>query len=367
MTALRESALRDRSTQLRRGWNRAARRSLPREYRTVAVLVLSTVLFVGAVLRWPEAVPLTTLMIPLLLGSLVLGPRHLPWFVVFVLVMLMVSITPNDEMDALMAVSVAIFFVLGFIILLTSFRRSRLGVAGTMGESMLVDLRDRILGQGGIPALPEGWYAESALKSAGGTPFAGDFIVATRPRSVDRLEVVVVDVSGKGEEAGTRALQLSGACAGLLTALPPARFLPAANDYLLRQEWEEGFATAIHLSLDLTTGDFQVRTAGHPPAVQLVAGSGRWSVIETEGPVLGLIDDAEFPCVEGVIRSGDALLLYTDGMVETRRRDIGLGIDRLLGQAERLLRGNFDGGATRLVDTLGSQNDDRALLVVHRR
>jgi serine phosphatase RsbU (regulator of sigma subunit) len=230
---------------------------------------------------------------------------------------------------------------------------------------MLVDLRDRILGQGGIPTLPEGWYAESALKSAGGTPFAGDFIVATR--SGDRLEVVVVDVSGKGEQAGTRALLLSGACGGLLTALPPAEFLRASNDYLLRQEWEEGFATAIHLSLDLVTGDFQVRTAGHPPAVQLVAGSGRWSVIETEGPVLGLIEDAEFPCIEGVIRSGDALLLYTDGMVETRRRDIGLGIDRLLGQAERLLRGNFDGGATRLVDSLGSQNDDRALLVVHRR
>src|SRR5688500_20353562 len=130
MTALRESALRDRGSQLRRGWNRAARRSLPREYRAVAVLVLSTVLFVGAVLRWPEAVPLTTLMIPLLLGSLVLGPRHLPWFVVFVLVMLMVSITPNDEMDALVAVTVAIFFILGFIILLTSFRQPRLGAAG---------------------------------------------------------------------------------------------------------------------------------------------------------------------------------------------------------------------------------------------
>ena len=41
--------------------------------------------------------------------------------------------------------------------------------------------------------------------------------------------------------------------------------------------------------------------------------------------------------------------------------------ERWLEDAERLLRGNFDGGATRLVDTLGSQNDDRALLVVHRR
>ena len=83
--------------------------------------------------------------------------------------------------------------------------------------------------------------------------------------------------------------------------------------------------------------------------------------------MLGLIEDAEFTVAEGVLRPGDALLLYTDGMVETPRRDIGLGIDRMLGQAERLLRGNFDGGATRLVDALGSHNDDRALLLVHRR
>jgi hypothetical protein len=294
-----------------------------------------------------------------------LRPRTLVWFVAWVAVMVGVTAVLQPDFTARTVSALVILLLVCLFVLTISIRRSVIGVGGRRGESMLVDLRDRILGQGGIPALPEGWYAESALRSAGGTPFAGDFVVATR--SGDRLEVVVVDVSGKGEEAGTRALLLSGACGGLLSALPPAEFLPASNDYLLRQEWDEGFATAIHLTLDLVTGEFQVRTAGHPPAVQLVAGSGRWSVIETEGPVLGLIEDAEFPCVEGVVRSGDALLLYTDGMVETRRRDIALGIDRLLGQAERLLRGNFDGGATRLVESLGSQNDDRALLVVHRR
>jgi serine phosphatase RsbU (regulator of sigma subunit) len=232
---------------------------------------------------------------------------------------------------------------------------------------MLVDLRDRILGQGGIPTLPEGWYAESALRSAGGTPFAGDFVVTSGPRGTDRLDVVVVDVSGKGEQAGTRALLLSGAFGGLLTALPPAAFLDAANDYLLRQDWAEGFATAVHVSLDLHSGEFEVRTAGHPPAVHLAAGSGRWSLLDTEGPVLGLMEEADFRCARGVLRSGDALLLYTDGMVETPTRDIGLGIDRMLGQAERLLRGNFTGGAARLVDALGSHNDDRALFLVHRR
>ena len=249
--------------------------------------------------------------------------------------------------------------------LLSSFRRSRLGVAGIQGEMMFVDLRDRILRQGGIPTLPDEWYVAAELRSAGGTPFAGDFVVASRVD--DRLEVVVVDVSGKGQGAGTRALLLSGAIGGLLSALPPGEFLGAANTFLLRQDWDEGFATAIHLSLDLTTGRYDIRSAGHPPAAVRHAGSGRWEVIESEGPILGLLPWVDFAATSGQMRPGDALLLYTDGMVETRTRDIGLGIDRMLGAAEQLLRGEFEGGATRLVEALGSRNDDRALLLVNRR
>ena len=261
--------------------------------------------------------------------------------------------------------TVVIIFGLGFVVLLSSFRRSRLGVAGIQGEMMFVDLRDRILRQGGIPDLPAEWYAASELRSAGGTPFAGDFVVASRVEG--RLEVAVVDVSGKGQGAGTRALLLCGALGGLLSALPPSEFLDGANQFLLQQDWDEGFATAIHLSLDLTTGHYDIRSAGHPPAALRHAGSGRWEVLESEGPILGLVDGATFVAVSGEIRRGDALLLYTDGMVETRNRDIALGIDRMLGQAERLLRGEFEGGATRLVEALGSRNDDRALLLVHRR
>lgn len=346
---------------------RALRRGVPLERRTLAWLLALTVAVTATVLVWPDIVPLTTLIVPLLLGSLLLSPRHLPWFVVFVMLMLMLSIGRQPNITARTVLAIAVLFLLCFIVLVTSFRRTRLGVAGSMGESMLVDLRDRILKQGGVPTLPEGWLIETALRSAGGTPFAGDFVVASRPPDGSRLEVAVVDVSGKGEQAGTRALLLSGAFGGLLGALPASAFLPAANDYLLRQDWAEGFATAVHLSLDVATGAYEVRTAGHPPAAQLDAGTGRWTVHEAEGPVLGLMEDAEFTVVHGVLRPGDALLLYTDGMVETPRRDIGLGIDRMLGQAERLLRGTFDGGADRLVEALGSENDDRALVLVHRR
>jgi serine phosphatase RsbU (regulator of sigma subunit) len=278
-----------------------------------------------------------------------------------------VAARPAGQFDARRIGPSVVAFLVGLIILVASFRRSRLGVAGSMGESMLVDLRDRISKQGQMPRLPYDWYAEAVMRSAGGSSFAGDFMVASRSSDQRLLQVVVVDVSGKGEQAGTRALLLSGAFGGLLGAMPANDFLPAANDYLIRQDWSEGFATAVHLSLDLHSGEFELRSAGHPPAVQLHAGSGRWAVHEVEGPVLGLIADAGYSCATGRLQRGDALLLYTDGLVETPQRDISLGIDKLLGQGERLLRVGFERGAHRLIDKLESMNDDRALLLLHRR
>lgn len=348
---------------VRSRWQRAQRAGWSGE---LVSLVAVTVVMAALIVIFPIVVPLMTLVLPLVVGSLLLGPRQLPWFVVFVLLALALTVTRQSEMTPRTALAIAIIFALGFIVLMSSFRRSRLGVGGMRGESMLVDLRDRILKQGRIPELPADWHVVWELRSAGGTAFAGDFVVAARSGQ-DRLELVVVDVSGKGEEAGTRALLLSGAFGGLMGALPPAEFLGAANTYLIRQEWREGFATAVHISLDLRTGDYEVRSAGHPPAIVHEAGSGRWFVLETEGPLLGLVDDAEYPVVRGHLRRGDAVLLYTDGLVESRTRDLSAGTDHLLGQADRVLRGDFEDAAARLIDAVDVPGDDRALLVVHRR
>jgi hypothetical protein len=334
---------------------------------TVWWLVVLAILVEAVVFAFPAETPLIVIVLPMLLGSLLLGPRQLPWFVLLTLVLTLCSLAVQPSITPRVLYGVGVLFAAGLIILITSYRRLRLGVGGAQGESMLIDLRDRIQSQGAIPPLPPSFAAESALRSAGGTPFAGDFVVACLPTGSNRLEVAVVDVSGKGEGAGTRALLLSGAFGGLLGAVPPEEFLVAANDYVLRQHWDEGFATAVHLSLDLLTGDYEVRTAGHPPAAHRQSGSGRWVVCATEGTALGFVEDVEFSPAHGRLRSGDALLLYTDGIVETRTKDIGLGIDRMLGRADSLLRGQYDGGAARLVEALGSRDDDRALLLVHRR
>lgn len=167
--------------------------------------------------------------------------------------------------------------------------------------------------------------------------------------------------------AGSRALLLSGAFGGLLGSLPPHAFLTAANGYLLRQNWDEGFATSVHLVLDLETGDYELLSAGHLPGMQLSAGTGRWEEKAAEGPLLGVYDGAEFHSVKGTLRSGDVLLLFTDGLVEAAGRDLTEGIDRLIGEADRYVAHGFRGAAWQLIEAVAKDvNDDRALLIVCR-
>jgi hypothetical protein len=263
--------------------------------------------------------------------------------------------------------SITVIVATSLLVLWLGRSRARLGVHGTRGDSMLVDLRDRLQAQGEMPALPRGWQAEVVTRSAGGASFSGDFLVSSLSRDGKTLEVALVDVSGKGVDAGSRALLLSGAFGGLLGAMPGEQFLPAANSYLIRQDWEEGFATAVHLAVDLVAGKYVVTTAGHPPVAQFVARSGRWHITRTAGPLLGVLPDAEFSGERGELAVGDALLLYTDGLIEVPGRDLSVGIDRLLGEAERLVTKGFRHGARKLIDSVSlSASDDRALVLLWR-
>ena len=111
------------------------------------------------------------------------------------------------------------------------------------------------------------------------------------------------------------------------------------------------------------SGAFELRKAGHPPAVWLHAGSGRWSVLNSDGPALGLLERRRLRGHRRTALSpGDGLLLFTDGLVETAQRDISLGMDKLAGLGERLVQSGFDGGAKLLIDSMEQTNDDRALV-----
>jgi len=355
--AARERRQRDRRD--RRGWY-----LLSHQWVLLALAVVA-VAFTWAGVHWPDVVPPSSLVVVVLVGGLLLSLRNLALLYAVVAAALVFDIVAvpgtRPGVMGVVVVAAALIFVLAR-------SRAPLGVSATLGESMLIDLRDRLRQQGELPPLPPGWQAEVVLRPAGGASFSGDFLVATRSDDGHVLEAALVDVSGKGQAAGTRALLLSGAFGGLLGSLPPCEFLQAANRYLLRQHWPEGFATAAHVSLELRTGDYQVTSAGHPPPAQFLAGSGRWALADqARGPLLGVIPDPEFTAQHGRLERGDALLLYTDGLIETPGRDIDEGIDRLLGEAERLVTRGFRDGARWLIDAVNQgDSDDRALVMIWR-
>lgn len=346
---------------------RAVRTFLGNEPRAFALLALLTVVQ-GLLTLWlkPDIVPPVAVVLPVIGGALLLGHRAMRWLLALAAAVVVVHVAAF-ELTEVRPVSLLVVVVVAAVSYEITRARAGLSLSGPRGQAMLAELKERLQRQGAFPALPPGWHVDSVLRPAGGGGFAGDFVVSSRTAGGRLLELALVDVSGKGVDAGTRALLLSGALGGLLGAVPPESFLVASNDYLTRQDWDEGFATAAHVAVELDTGRYTVVNAGHPPVAKYDAGAGRWVLSQADGPLLGVLPGVTFTPECGVLRPGDALLLYTDGLVEVSGRDLSVGIDRLLGEAEALLRGDFTGAAKKLVDALGSADDDRALVVVNRR
>jgi hypothetical protein len=338
----------------------------PEPVALAGLAVLSALSLPGAAIFGPTIFPVSYQVIPLLGGALLLGTRAMRWLLLVVAVCTAYGLV---EMGLDVVRPGGLVVVLVTALVAYEFARSRreTGLAGATGDTFVLELRERLQQQGELPGLPAGWSGEQVLRPAGGGPFAGDFAVSAVTGEGRTLELALVDVSGKGLEAGTRALLLSGAMGGLLGSLRPEEFLPAANRYLERQAWDEGFATAVHLVLDLVDGGFSIESAGHPPAAHFDAGTGRWRLMAAEGFALGLVPDVSYEPVVGRLDVGDALLLYTDGLVEIPGRDLAVGIDKLLGEAERLVPQGFDGGAELLVRRVaGSSPDDRGLVLLWR-
>jgi hypothetical protein len=338
---------------------------LTRDRNSLLVLLAVTVA-IGATApisqTWfsPSAVVLTVLA-----GGLLLRIRSLAILLTGVVAVLVYdALTLGPHKVGLGApATVVVTAVLAVVLART---REQIGVQGLRGERMLLELRDRLRRQGQMPPLPKGWASTVELLQAGGSSFGGDFVVSVREK--DTLEVTLVDVSGKGVKAGTRALMLSGAFGGLLGSVPSQQFLPACNHYLQRQRWDEGFVTAVHLTIDLGSGEYAVESAGHPPAVHFDSGSGQWRVNTAKGVVLGVVPELRYEPERGVLRPGDALMLYTDGLVEAPGQDIDAGIDRLVGEAEKLVPSGFRHGAKELVARMAAaRDDDCALVLIWRR
>lgn len=335
----------------------------------ICILAVSVAL-VAAFVRWPELS--YSLFIPLVIaaGVLLRGRLLAGALVAIGLCFVLVAFAIADAVST-RGYSTAVAIVLSVVLMgvLDRVWSRSAGLPQQVASNLLSDLRRRHEVQTHMPELPRGWSLDAAVMPAHGEAFCGDVVVGCEVKGV--FHAAVIDVSGKGSTAASRAVLLGGAVSGLLGALDPERVLPATNDYLVRQGWTDGFATATHVAVDLMSGEFSLGSAGHPAGVQFHAGTGRWEPLRTEsGMVLGIVDhldERDYPRVRGRLDHGDVLVLFSDGVVEHKDVDIAQGIDRMLGVAEQQVSRDLEGSARRICDTArAGEDDDRTVLVLRR-
>ncbi|MFC7924417.1 SpoIIE family protein phosphatase [Streptomyces cinereoruber] len=208
--------------------------------------------------------------------------------------------------------------------------------------------------------------------------FAVRYEPATRPLEVGgdwydtvtlpdgRIGIVVGDCVGRGLEAASVMGQLRSACRALLLQdAGPAQALMALDRFAAGVPG--AMCTTVFCGvLDPGTGALTYSSAGHPPGI-LVLADGTTRLLE-DGRSLPLAVRPGAPRPEGrcTISARSTLLLYTDGLVERRRRPLSAGID----QAGEALQDGRDTAIDELATDVMSRlapadgyDDDVALLL----
>jgi PAS domain S-box-containing protein len=142
------------------------------------------------------------------------------------------------------------------------------------------------------------------------------------------LHLVVVDVLGHGVAATKSALAVVHTLRSLALDETPLEDIVGRAAYLLERQDTELVATVVLGRLDPRTGRLRIVSGGHPPAL-VASADGTVRDVTATGGAIGWPGAGSDGVEELVLRRGDTLLLYTDGLVEARK-DIVEGLESLV-------------------------------------
>jgi serine phosphatase RsbU (regulator of sigma subunit)/anti-sigma regulatory factor (Ser/Thr protein kinase) len=151
-----------------------------------------------------------------------------------------------------------------------------------------------------------------------------------------RVALVVGDVAGHGVRAAVTMGRLRTAIQTLsMLELPPAESLQQL-DVLMQGmgEREPHFATCAYAVYDAVCGELELAIAGHLPPLLIRPDRSSDLLEVTPSPPLGASDisfdgQTDIETQRFPVQDGSLLVLYTDGLVESKDRDITDGMDRL--------------------------------------
>jgi serine phosphatase RsbU (regulator of sigma subunit)/anti-sigma regulatory factor (Ser/Thr protein kinase) len=216
-----------------------------------------------------------------------------------------------------------------------------------------VEVRHRYLPGSKLVEVGGDWYESIALPGA-------------------RVALIVGDVAGHGVKAAVTMGRLRTALHTLANLeLPPAEALHVMHELMVELGVQEPhFATCVYAVYDATTGRLEIASAGHLPPL-LVPPSGVGELLEIPpAPPLGVEGGLAIESKEFQVEDGSLFVIYTDGLVESRGRDIDDGLERLrlLFDAESLERPMEDLAKATLDSVYGDHyRDDIAVLLARLR
>ena len=207
----------------------------------------------------------------------------------------------------------------------------------TREHAMVLALQRSLLPHG----LPEQATVEIAHRYLPAESGVGGDWFDVIPLSGARVALIVGDVVGHGLHAAVTMGQLRIAARNFAELdLAPDEVLTQLDKLVARLDREEltdqldvgngGIvgATCLYAIYDPTSRSCTLARAGHPPPA-LIDPSGTVTILDLPaGPPLGL-GSLPFETAEVQIPEGGQLVLYTDGLIEDRRRDVDVGIDEL--------------------------------------
>ena len=216
-------------------------------------------------------------------------------------------------------------------------RRLAVGLANAddfAREHAIAETLQRALLPDALPQIPGLDLAVRYLPATEGADVGGDWYDAF-PLQGGRIGLVTGDVAGHSITSASIMGQVRSLLRGYAIDDPdPGRVLERANT-ALSHLLPDVLASAVYAVLDPATGDLTYANAGHPPPL-LAAGTGQAEYLDdTTGTMLGACPGTSFTTGHRLLQPGARLLLYTDGLIENRHRDISDGLTILAQTLQR--------------------------------
>ena len=218
-----------------------------------------------------------------------------------------------------------------------------------------------------LPSIPGVRIDASYMPSASGTEIGGDWYDVFAMNEA-RLGISVGDVAGHGLLAASAMAQIRQAVRMAARLCDrPGEVLQAVN----RAAYDEGgpLVTLFYGELSLTSGVLRYASAGHPMPIT-VQSTGVVEQLNGGGLIMGADRHVEYNQYSTVLDAGSAIVLFTDGLVESGRKvgyDYDAGVRRLVEVVNRQYYSAASNIAQAIQrDALGGQPplDDTAVLFI---